>query len=167
LGELAGLCFENPGETAQGGGKARNLSNIITKRCKKFHFTTDEDLRTGTLGGDTQEFGEVKSRGDRRKKKGDNQENRLAKLVSIKLEEGNYKGAVRLISSEDSPAPPSEEGLKLLQDKHPPTNRTRVMISLPSKPSPCPAFATGEVLGAVKSFPPGSSGGPDGLTPSI
>jgi len=86
------------------GGKSRNLSNIIIKRCKNFHFVSDDDLRSGSLGFDAQEEVPGRKRGRVRDNTAD-PEGRLAKLVSVKLEEGNYKGAVRLISSEDTPAP--------------------------------------------------------------
>ena len=147
------------------GGKARNLSNIIAKRCKNFHFITESDLRAGSLGDDSREVEQTKNRVTGSTRKGDTQENRLAKLVSLKIEEGNYKGAVRLISSGDRPTPPSAEGLRLLQEKHPPAHIDRLIPSLPSNPQSGADFTTEEVLGAVRSFPPGSSGGPDGLSP--
>jgi len=146
------------------GGKSRNLSNIIVKRCKDFHFTSDDDLRAGSMGCDTQ--GEVTGgkRGPVKKKTAD-PDGILAKLVSVKLEEGNYKGAVRLISSEDTPALRSVEGLQMLLDKHPPAHKDRSMPAAPTILQPCTEFPTSAVWSAVKSFPPGSSGGPDGLSP--
>jgi len=146
------------------GGKPRNLSNIIIKRCKNFHFTSDDDLKSGGLGFEVRGEAQGGKKGLTRKTSAD-PEGRLAKLVSVKLEEGNYKGAVRLISSEDSPALPSEENLRLLQEKHPPAHKDRSMPAPPTTNLTCPEFLTVGVAKAVKSFPPGSSGGPDGLSP--
>ena len=107
------------------GGKSKNLSNIIAKRCKDFHLANDDELRNGKLGYDSQE--ETSGREGRRKKKSKSTDplGNLAKLVSLKLEEGNYKGAVRLISSEDVFAIPSAEALQTLQDKHPQAHKDR------------------------------------------
>jgi len=40
----------------------------------------------------------------------------LAKMVSMKLEEGNFKAAVRLVCSEDRPAPCSVDTLAACAD---------------------------------------------------
>ena len=90
---------------------------------------------------------------------------RLGKEVMLKLEEGNYKGAIRRLCSEDTIAPMSLETLEALKNKNPaaPPNKR------PSKP-PDPSGTvlhtdTTQVRAAVFSFPQGSSGGLDGLTP--
>ena len=44
----------------------------------------------------------------------------LTSRVFSKLEEGDYRGAVRLACSEDVIADPSEETLHILRTKHPP-----------------------------------------------
>ena len=43
----------------------------------------------------------------------------LASLVFTKLEEGNFKGSIRLASSEDTIVEYSEDMLSALRDKHP------------------------------------------------
>ena len=43
----------------------------------------------------------------------------LAQEVTSKLEDGNLRAAIRLLCSEDTPAPPSLEKLNKLQQKHP------------------------------------------------
>ena len=92
-------------------------------------------------------------------------ESTIAREVTRKLEEGDYKGAVRRLSSEETIATDVEATLSALCTKHslPPLDRRT-----PPQPSPCvPPLLVGSqaVHKAVFSFPPGSSGGPDGLTP--
>ena len=87
----------------------------------------------------------------------------LAAVVSSKLEQGNFKAAVRLICSEDSPAALSSSTINLLKEKHPaaPANRR-------PPPNPLDYSLTVDhacILQAIKSFPSGSSGGLDGLRP--
>jgi len=90
---------------------------------------------------------------------------RLAAAVTV--EAGNCKAAVRIICTDDTLAPHSEETLKALEAKHPDTTHDR-------RP-PCAAdgvsrfqplqVSSDDVRRALRSFPAGSSGGPDGLTP--
>ena len=48
----------------------------------------------------------------------------LAARVSAKLEEGDFKGAARLASSEDTLAPLNEATLEALKGKHPPLHHS-------------------------------------------
>jgi hypothetical protein len=88
----------------------------------------------------------------------------IAQAVAAKLEDGNLQAAIRILSSEDTPAAPSADGLAKLQEKHPPAT-----LSASSLPSPDQflhmAVVEDDVRKAVQSFPAGSSGGPDGLRP--
>ena len=88
----------------------------------------------------------------------------LAQAVSAKLEDGNLKAAIRIISSDESPAQPAAESLQRLQMKHPPGSAG--MADLPDV-SLDSVFSVSEeqVCHAVLSFPAGSSGGPDGMHP--
>src|SRR2546425_6487636 len=88
----------------------------------------------------------------------------LAKRVSAKLEEGNLKAAIRLMISEDSVSSPSAAVLASLQDKHPPSSSGSVVLPSPDASA---SFIVSEdmVKKAIMSFPAGSSGGPDGLSP--
>ena len=90
----------------------------------------------------------------------------LARRVSTKLEEGNINGAVRLATSEDSIAEDDDSTISALRAKHPPANS--------NTPFPPPAasdlnvalvVSAQDVIKALKSFPKGSAGGPDGLRP--
>ena len=58
----------------------------------------------------------------------------LASRVSSKLEEGNYRGAVRLAYSEDIIADPSSETLQALKAKHPPQPSNSNMPALKDTP---------------------------------
>ena len=90
----------------------------------------------------------------------------LASQVSAMLEEGDFRGAIRLVCSEDSIAPQSEEVYTALKQKH-----------LAPHPATCippgidgdkclPMDATeDEIAKAIYSFPSSSAGGPDGMRP--
>ena len=87
----------------------------------------------------------------------------LAKRVSEKMEEGDFKGAVRLTCSEDSIASNSEDTIAALRSKHPPSHPESTSSEAPSTS----AMTVNEVdvMQAIQSFPKGSAGGPDGLRP--
>ena len=90
----------------------------------------------------------------------------LASIVTTKIEDGNLRAAVRLLCSEESIAPDDEATYQQLCLKHPSGDYTS---SLPIAPGSSPINALevteADVLKAVKSFPAGSSGGPDGVRP--
>jgi hypothetical protein len=84
-----------------------------------------------------------------------------------KLEDGNLKVAVWIICSEDTAAPDMLETFKALESKHPkaPTDHREVF-----KPDASARFTLLQVViddmaKVINSFLPGSSAGPDGLTP--
>ena len=88
-------------------GARRNLSNDINKRIAEWkkgnHF---ESLPTAPL----------KIKPANRAK---DEDYHLAAAIRSKLEAGNYKAAVRLICSEDRPAPTTDETIQAPRDKHP------------------------------------------------
>ena len=89
----------------------------------------------------------------------------LASRVSSKLEEGDYRGAVRLACSEDVIAEPSRETLQALQAKHPaPPPDSNISTFEPSS-SLAFNIDTQIIMRVISSFPKGSGGGPDGLLP--
>ena len=89
----------------------------------------------------------------------------LATLVSSKLEEGDFRGAVRLACSEDSCAEMSDSTLKALQQKHPAPHPDSSIPPPPQDPILPTSVTEEEVLQAIRSFPNGSAAGPDGLRP--
>jgi len=74
------------------------------------------------------------------------------------------RAAIRLLVSEDTPAMPSVEGLRKLQEKHPLATLDGSTLPLPQSDNILSVTEL-EVRKAVMSFPAGSSGGPDGLRP--
>ena len=83
--------------------------------------------------------------------------------MTTMVEEGRIRDAVRILQQNDSMAPNSSDTLSALQLKHPeaPVDR-RPLISINGE---CLSVSPCEVLNALDSFPTGSSGGIDGLTP--
>ena len=90
----------------------------------------------------------------------------LAKRVSSKLEDGDYKGAVRLACSEDSFATIDADTLSTLKEKHPSAHPDTCFPSVPEMSEAFAHITEKEVTMGIKSFPSGSAGGPDGLPPS-
>ena len=86
-----------------------------------------------------------------------------AKLASAKLEEGDVKEALRLLSSSDLLAPANAETHAALLSLHPHQPEDRRTVP-PSDAAPIEVSAAA-VKRAILSFPNGSSGGPDGLRP--
>ena len=89
----------------------------------------------------------------------------LGHRVSAKLEEGDFKGAVRLACSEDTLADYNEATFSALKQKHPSLAPGSI---IPPSPVVAPNSITvseADVAHAIKSFPSGSAGGPDGLRP--
>ena len=89
----------------------------------------------------------------------------LAARVATKLEEGDFKGAVHLACSEDSIADLSNETMAALKSKHPAAHLNTKIPTPPDASNVPVPIAEEEVTRAVRSFPNGSSGGPDGLRP--
>ena len=91
----------------------------------------------------------------------------LAKCVSAKLEEGDYRGAVRIACSEDAIADITDATISSLREKHPGPHPESHIPSPPQPEEfvPLPAITEEEVASAIRSFPRGSAGGPDGIRP--
>ena len=101
------------------------------------------------------------------KKKHSNPAHLIASKVSEKLEEGDFRGAVRLACSEDSVAEDSEGTISALRAKHPTTHPDSIIPPPPDALELEGALSVREraVAEAIRSFPRGSAGGPDGLKP--
>ena len=86
-----------------------------------------------------------------------------ARLVS-KLEEGDYRGAVRMASSDGTLADMSDTTYFTLQQKHP---QPHPDSSFPPCPDGCAdiLIIEEEIAQAIKSFPVDSAGAPDGSDP--
>ena len=86
--------------------------------------------------------------------------------MSSKLEEGDFKGAVRLACSEDTLAEPNEATFSALREKHPsPPPGSNIPPPPPVVTPLSVPVSEADVAQAIRSFPNGSAGGPDGLRP--
>ena len=95
----------------------------------------------------------------------DNPLKNLSKRVAAKIADCDIRGAVQIISSDDTFAGFTDEVTAALQAKHPPAPAG---LALPPPPdaTTAPFQATKEqILEALRSFKPGSGAGPDGLRP--
>ena len=135
------------------GGKRWNLTTIINKQViQESPITAIPD----------QALHHAKSS---KAKPSKNHMDYLASRVSSKLEEGDYRGAVRLACSEDVIADPSEETLHILRSKHPPSPPDSAIPVLDSTSPLTFAIDTQLIMRVISSFPKGSSSGSDGLLP--
>ena len=102
-----------------------------------------------------------------RNRKGSYDSQLVARRVSRKLEEGNIKGAVRLATSADIIAEVNDSTISALQSKHPPPYPESSPIPAPDKShlNNTIIVSTLDLIKAIKTFPRGSAGGPDGLRP--
>ena len=90
----------------------------------------------------------------------------LSKRVSAKLEEGDYRGAVRAACSNDTIAVLSPDTISALQQKHPHAHPDSTILSqLSIGEDATLQCSEKEVARAIQSFPNGSASGPDGLRP--
>jgi Reverse transcriptase (RNA-dependent DNA polymerase) len=143
-------------ESPSRGGRRRNLTLQIKKRVAVFRdgwsdlASTLFSSSTSTIGGRGRPVLNV----DRSR----------AAAVAAKLEDGNISAAARILCSDETPAPVDEETLEILRQKHPAPPPDRSAIP---RPTPSTSFQTteAEVRARIRSFPMGSSGGPDGLRP--
>ena len=88
----------------------------------------------------------------------------LASVISAKIEDGNIRAAVRIICSEDKPAMDNDATFDKLLRKHPAAPADKGSGADPSTTTAMQVTAD-DVRKAIRSFPAGSSGGPDGLRP--
>ena len=88
----------------------------------------------------------------------------LATAVRAKIEDGNIRAAARILCSDERPAAVDGATLDALRKRHPPAPSD---YSSPPEPTEYSAIQVTEadVTRAIRSFPAGSSGGPDGLRP--
>lgn len=136
------------------GGATRNMNNIVSKRLASLQSNTEQSQEVS------------RRRRTNVKRDADSDTMRIA-AAREKLEAGNFKAAVRILCSDDKPAPVNADTLNALRAKHPPAPHDR-STTLPDVHDSFyyPLQVSDEdVLKCLKTFPAGSSGGPDGLTP--
>ena len=93
--------------------------------------------------------------------------NHLASLtasVEVKIEDGNIKAALRLLSSEDKQAEDNDTTISALKARHPQAASDRKFSPSPQEYTVL-RVSENAVKSVIRSFPAGSSGGPDGVCP--
>lgn len=130
-------------------GKRHALSSIIRKRFSDDALSSIRPLSSSDIS---------RTVGFR------NNELSLTKKISAKLEDGNVTAAIRLLCSEDKPVYDSNDVFIKLLERHPPAAFDRRPFKDPDLTSSL-IVTEKEVLKAIRSFPAGSSGGPDGICP--
>ena len=133
------------------GGQRRSLATVVNRQL-------EEETDSSDIGPSTKQ-------GHRHTTTRDPIES-LAARISAKLEEGDFGGAVRLASSDDTLAAMDNSTFTALQYKHPPPHPDSVVMPLHVDLQP-PSISVNEddIVRAIRSFPNGSAGGPDGLKP--
>ena len=89
----------------------------------------------------------------------------LRRRIDRKFKDMDIRGAIREISSTEKLAPFSEETLLKLIERHPRGSDENAPTPPDDGLHHTPLFSTNDIRNALMSFPAGSSGGPDGLTP--
>ena len=87
----------------------------------------------------------------------------LGDRVSAKLEEGDFRGAIRLACSDDTFADPDATTIAALRSKHPAAHPETTLPSPPDHDDLEGVLSVNEcdIRQAIRSFPKGSAGGPD------
>ena len=90
----------------------------------------------------------------------------LARRVAAMIEDGDFRGAIRLATSDDTLADFSDDTFNALCAKHPPAHPDSHIPPSPTggKLVECEVSCM-DVVQAIRSFPCGSAGGPDKLRP--
>ena len=147
---FSSACLAKPSR----GGKSRNLTTQIVKQLSQY------DQGVAELPSDSISFNHPHRTNPPEKKTHDEA---IARLASVKLEDGDVKGAVRLLCSDDRLAFPDESTLDDLRRLHPTAPQDR--RPAPTTNTPPLQVSPSAVRAAIQSFPNGSSAGPDGLRP--
>ena len=129
------------------GGKRRILSALVNRAVEEEAEADDFQYRPTT-----------------RVKPNPDQHHRLAARISSKLEDGDFRGAVRLACSESTFCTPDEKSLNRLQEKHPPPHPDTDLPPFHTPETP-PLIDPKDITVAISSFPSGSANGPDGMYP--
>ena len=88
----------------------------------------------------------------------------LASLIASKMEDGDASSAIRLLHSEDKPVYDYDDIYQKLIDRHPQIPSSKIPFNDPRYTNAC-QVSEKDIFLALRSFPAGPSGGPDGLRP--
>ena len=151
---FASACFAKPSR----GGKSRNLTKSVLRQIASYSTET-------VLVHEQQEVTESnrKERNSGAFNHPVDVDSAIAKRAAAKLEEGNVKGAIRLLCSNNTIASPNLDSFTKLSALHPPVPEDRrVVASTDCIPL---SASCDDIRKAVQSFPNGSAGSFDGLRP--
>ena len=145
---FSSACFVKPLR----GGKSRNLTTSIVKQIREYDLESEPHFGSP-----------LHTNMNRRNNSSKSADEAIARIASTKLEDGDVKGAVRLLCSDDAVATEDMETFNTLCNLHPPapTDRRQVPLTTASPLQVLPAA----VRVSIQSFPNGSAAGPDGLRP--
>ena len=90
----------------------------------------------------------------------------LSRRVASKLADGDVRGALRALTSDDSFAAPTSEVVAHITDKHPEPPSDLRDLQPPAEDTVTHIASEADVLRAINSFPPSSSAGMDGIRPA-
>ena len=145
LFNFASTIFTKPGRSSQ----INSLSSIIKKRTINYITNIPDQASIPCY----------------RQHHRNSPDEQLSKAITAKINDGNIKSALRLLLSDDKLAENNDDTYTKLQERHPVAAKDRRPPPAPSPLDICLQVSEQEVKHAVKSFPLGSAGGPDGLRP--
>ena len=146
------FCLKKP---KRGGKRRSSLASVVNQNIR--NFMSDPlaafDLNTPKARPSTSQTND--------------DDDTRCKAVAKKLACGDIKGAIRLLSSNNTHLPCDENTLSSLQSKHPPLHPDSCMPASPSEVDSTGALHLNEaqIRKAISSFPAGSAGGLDRLLP--
>ena len=128
----------------------QNLASIIKRRIQDFSYDT---CMSTVIDTSTKKHKQIHS------------DENLAKLITSKIDDGNINAALRILLSDDKLAEDNDETYAKLLERHPPAPANRFIEDTAIPAEMCLQLNENDVLSAVRGFPTGSSGGPDGIRP--
>jgi len=155
-------CLSNPPR----GGRSRNLTTLLLRQIESYSTESNRTVSRPTCTSAESEpklpTRLLRSR-DTTKTNPYQKPEEIAKRATAKLEDGDVRGAIRILSSSETIAPRDAATFETLKTLHPPRPPDR-------RPAPTSSTAPIQVTPisvrkAIMSFPTGSAGGPDGLRP--
>jgi hypothetical protein len=135
------------------GGKSRNLTTLIVKQIHQYQYENQSSNLNIPEATTSRRNTPLKSLDES-----------IAAMAAAKLEDGDIKGAVRMLCSDDQLTVPDRSTFDKLCRLHPPVPGDRRPAPPINGILPLQVLPTA-IRSAIQSFPNGSAGGPDGLRP--
>ena len=150
-------------ERATGLADNTSLTSKIKRQIDSYMSPASPNDLISSIDASTLKQPSICKRGQR--KKSENNE-RLQRGVAAKLEDGDVRGAIRLLASKDKIAQNSHDIIESLQHKHPSAPDDLSMPAGPDDSTQPSQVNESEVVASIASFNNGSSAGLDGLRPA-